>query len=108
MNLSAILVLVAPDQIESCTASLNDLQGVEVHHTDPPTGRLIVVQEADSVSAEVEGLRRLQGLPYVRMAELVYHYFEDDPELQSGRQTVAFDHAERPIAEQGSRNQDSE
>ncbi|MEZ5581735.1 MAG: chaperone NapD [Candidatus Competibacteraceae bacterium] len=39
---------------------------------------MVVVQGAATVDAEIEGLRRIQQLPHVIMAELVYHYFAED------------------------------
>ena len=97
MNLSAILVLVSPDQLASCVERLNALPGVEVHHTDAPTGRVIVVQEAESVAAEVDGLRRIQSEPYVRMAEMVNHYFEEDPEMQTAEAAPVTTAAGSPV-----------
>ncbi|MBK6336719.1 MAG: chaperone NapD [Betaproteobacteria bacterium] len=55
--------------------------GVEVHHTDAATSRVVVVQEAPTIEDEVDGLRRIQALPGVVAAEMVYHYFADDPSL---------------------------
>lgn len=81
MNLSAILVVVAPDQFATCAAKLDATPGLEVHQRDPATGRLIVTQEAESVSAEVDGLKRIKAMEGIVVAELVYHYFEDDHEL---------------------------
>jgi nitrate reductase NapD len=37
-----------------------------------------VTQEAESVGAELEGLDRIKAIPNVILAEMVYHYFEDD------------------------------
>ena len=78
MNLSAILVLVQPDQIEEAVVTLNGLRGVEVHVRDDASGRIIVVLEAPSIDEEVAGLHRIQTLPVVLSAELVYHYFAED------------------------------
>jgi periplasmic nitrate reductase NapD len=78
MNLSGILVVVQPKQTASMTATLNLLPGVEVRQQEPETGRLILVQEAPDVEAEMEGLRRIQALPGVALAEMVYHYFEEE------------------------------
>ncbi|MGD2083450.1 MAG: chaperone NapD [Chromatiales bacterium] len=83
MNLSAILVLVRPDQLDACAAALNRIQGVEVHHRDPTAGRLIVTQEAETVSDEIDGFRRIQAQPDVITAELVYHWFEEDESLRT-------------------------
>lgn len=76
MNISGILVVVPSNRLASSIASLNALPGVSVHHTDPSTGRIIVTQEAETTSAEIDGLQQIKALPDVVLAELVYHYFE--------------------------------
>ncbi|MEE4379316.1 MAG: chaperone NapD [Candidatus Competibacteraceae bacterium] len=78
MNLSGILVMVPPAQLAAGIDTLNALPGVEVFHTEAETGRIVDVQEAATVEAEIDGLRRIQQLPQVIMAELVYHYFAED------------------------------
>jgi len=84
MNLSGILVITAPEHFETSVENLNNLPGVEVHHSDAETGRIVVVQEAETVGAEVDGLKRIKQLPHVTVAEMVYHYFaEDDHVLES-------------------------
>ena len=80
MNLSGILVVVPPERMAECATDLATLPGVEVHHSDPATGRLIVVQEADDVAAEMAGLTAIKARPHVRMAEMVYHYFANEGE----------------------------
>ena len=83
MNLSGILVIVKPQYVDSTIALLNALPGVEVHHRDADNGRLIVVQEATSVGAEVEGLKKIKQLPNIIVAEMVNHYFADDNEMHT-------------------------
>lgn len=78
MNLSGILVVVPSAEFDSTVSRLQAMDGVEVHQTDPDTGRLVVVQEAENVDAEVAGLKRIKALPHVVLAELVYHYFEEE------------------------------
>ena len=80
MNLSGILVVVPPERLAECVADLESLPGVEVHHTDPATGRLIVVQEARDVDAEMAGLQAIKARAHVRAADLVYHYFATEGE----------------------------
>ena len=82
MNLSAILVITAPAGIEACMSLLNDQPGLSVHHSDPITGKIMLIQEAESVDAEVESLKRIKALDGVSMAEMIYHYFEDDEALE--------------------------
>lgn len=78
MNLSGILVIVAKEHFLSSIDVLNALPGVEVHHTETATGRIILVQEAANVGAEVAGLKRIKSLPHISLAEMVYHYIEED------------------------------
>ena len=80
MNLSGILVVVPPERMAECAADLATLPGVEVHHSDPATGRLIVVQEADDVDAEMAGLLAIKARPHVLLAEMVYHHFAPEGE----------------------------
>lgn len=75
MNYSGILVITTQDQLDPLRNSLNALDGVEVHHVDEETSRLIVVQEAGSINDEVNGLKRIKALPGVVLAEMVTHYF---------------------------------
>ena len=74
MNISGILVVVSPAECEASVSALNALPGVEVHHSDKGTGRIVVTQEAETVHEEIEGLKRIKGLPSVAMAEMVYHF----------------------------------
>ncbi|MBD3867490.1 MAG: chaperone NapD [Acidobacteria bacterium] len=78
MNISGILVITPAEQLQSTIDNLNALPGVEVHHTDPETGRIVVTQEAGSVHGEVDGLKRIKALPHIILAEMVHHHFEDD------------------------------
>jgi nitrate reductase NapD len=96
MNLSAILVLARPERLEACAATLSALQGVEVHHRDPDGGRLIITQEAETVSDEVDGFRRIQAQPDVIVAELVYHWFEEDESLQPDKASLPAADGDRP------------
>lgn len=84
MNLSGILVMTQPQWLEAVAEGLAALEGVEVHQKDPENGRIIVVQEAADINAEVEGLKRIKAVPHVMMAEMVYHYFADDDRKYDG------------------------
>jgi nitrate reductase NapD len=84
MNLSGILVRALPEHVDDVVARLRALPGVEVHEVDVRTGRAVVVQEAPTVDDEVAGLTRIQALPGVVAADMVYHYFAEDPALAAG------------------------
>lgn len=91
MNLSGILVVATPQNLGAVVADLTALPGVEVHHTDPPSGRIIVVQEAESIDEEVAGLKRIKQLSRVVMAEMAYHYFAEDPQNYPPERVAALD-----------------
>lgn len=78
MNLSGILVISKPEWVSQVVADLALQEGIEVHQTDPDSGRIIVVQEAADIHAEIEGVKRIKAMPHVVMADMVYHYFAED------------------------------
>ena len=81
MNISGILVVTAPEHTGNVSEQLQDLTGIDVHHVDAATGRIVITQEAESISAEVDGLKRIRTLPHIILAEMSCHYFEEDREL---------------------------
>jgi len=80
MNLSAILVVASAERLSSVRAQLQRLPGVDTHHSDPVSGRLIATIEAPTLKDEVDVLKRIQALPDVAMAEMVEHHFEEELE----------------------------
>ena len=78
MNLSGILIITTPAEIDALIDVLNAMPGVEVHHIDRDNNKLIVVQEADSIHNEVDGLKKIKKLPGIVLADMVYHYLADD------------------------------
>jgi nitrate reductase NapD len=78
VNLSGILVVTHPEWLGQVVENLNALEGVEVHQVDEATGRIVAVQEAADVHAEIDSLKRIKAVPHVIMAEMVYHYIADD------------------------------
>ena len=83
MNLSGILVISSPSDIDSVIDTLNGMPDVEVHHVDRDNNKLIVVQEAETIHDEVAGLKKIKKLPGIVLAEMVYHYFADDDSLNT-------------------------
>ena len=84
MNISGILVIVSPERVESMIDHLNGMDGIDVHHIEAATGRIVITQEAESIRDEVDGLKRIRALPGIILAEMSYHNFEDDTELLQG------------------------
>jgi nitrate reductase NapD len=81
MNISGILVVTSPEHSGKVTERLQNMTGIDIHYSDVETGRIVITQEAASISAEVDGLKRIRALPDVILAEMSCHYFEDDREL---------------------------
>ena len=81
MNISGILVVTAPEHTGNTIETLQGLPGIDVHHVDAATGRIVITQEAETIRAEIEGLKRIRALPHITLAEMSYHNFEEDREL---------------------------
>lgn len=78
MNLSGILIVSTETEIDILINALNAMPGVEVHHVDQNSSKLIIVQEAETVRDEVDGLKQIKKLPGIVLAEMIYHYIADD------------------------------
>lgn len=81
MNISGILVVTAPEHTGYVIEQLENLTGIDIHYSDTEAGRIVITQEAVSISAEVDGLKRIRALPHIILAEMSCHYFEEDREL---------------------------
>ena len=81
MNISGILVITSPQHTGNVIEQLQNLAGIDIHYVDSAAGRIVVTQEAESISAEVDGLKGIRALPHISLAEMSCHYFEEDPEL---------------------------
>jgi nitrate reductase NapD len=81
MNLSGILLISTAKEIDALIKTLDTMPGVEVHHIDRENNRLIVVQEAETVRNEVDGLKKIKKLPGIVLAEMIYHYIADDEDI---------------------------
>ena len=83
MNLSGIVVAVSPGKLEEGIAALNAFSNVEVHQTNTASNQIVVVQEAENVNLEIDGLKKIKSLPMVTYAEMVYHYVADDQDSEA-------------------------
>ena len=81
MNISGILVIVSPQRVDSMVDQLKEMDGIDVHHIEAATGRIVITQEAEHIKDEVDGLKRIRALPGIILAEMSYHNFEEDNEL---------------------------
>ena len=78
MSVSGIYVLIDPQRWESALQTLGALPGVDLHHRDADSGRLVVTQETDSTRGQIAGLEQIQQVEGVRLAGPVYHYVEEE------------------------------
>ena len=79
INVSGITVVVRPESFDAARRRIAELPGIEITAEDAARGRLVVVQDLPDMDDHRDGLRRLQALPEVLLAELVCHYCEDGP-----------------------------
>ena len=73
-SVAGLLVRTLPADLPAVTARLSALAGVDVHHKEGATGRLVVTLETADIDDEQEGLERVRREAGVISAELVYHY----------------------------------
>jgi len=73
-SVSGLCLMVRPEHLDAVESELRELSWLEIHAREDATGRLIVVQEHETVNEHQEGLRTLQAIPNVLTADLVVHH----------------------------------
>jgi len=81
MNISGVMVRAYPDRLAAVRGQLEKLPGVEVHGANPD-GRLVVTVEQEGDHAMADAVVRMQDLPGVLSASMIYHQFEEDPDSE--------------------------
>ncbi|MCC7257676.1 MAG: chaperone NapD [Gammaproteobacteria bacterium] len=76
INISGLLVHAQPERAEDLCKQLLQIPGIEVHAVSPE-GRLVITLENASDQAMADTFARVQALPDVISASLVYHHAED-------------------------------
>jgi nitrate reductase NapD len=76
INISGLLVHAHPDRAEAVRMRLLQIPGLEVHAVSPE-GRLVVTLENASDGDMATTFERVQTLPDVLSASLIYHHTED-------------------------------
>ncbi len=76
VNISGILVVVRASELQSVVTRLGELDGVDVHHVDPASGRVVATIEAETTAGEIGILERIKRLPAVILAEMVEHHVD--------------------------------
>lgn len=75
-SIAGVVVRTRPEALSEVTARLAGLPGVDVHHTEAATGRVVITLETDRPDHEQAHLERVRLEPGVLSADLVYHYVE--------------------------------
>ncbi len=81
MNLSSVVVLTRPEHLSLVLDSIKSSDDCEYHLHDEK-GRIIVTIEGKDTEEEVGKLKRIQALPHVISAEMVFAYSEDELEQE--------------------------
>ena len=76
MNISGVIVRARPERLHEVSARLQALEGVEIQVT-ADDGRMVVTIEEPTDRDLADTLLRMQDLPGVLAASMVYHQFED-------------------------------
>jgi len=77
MNISGVLVQIAPARVEEVRENILKLRDVEIP-LEAGDGRMVVIIEEKSTKASGEVLMTLQTLPGVLSANLVYQHVEEE------------------------------
>ena len=81
MNLSSIVVLTKPEDLEKVLESIKSSDDFEYHLHDE-MGRIIVTIEGKDTEEEIGKLKKLQAMPHVISAEMAFAYSEDELEQE--------------------------
>lgn len=76
MNICGVLIFANPAKMDDVIASLQALDGVEVHMSAGEDGRIVVTVEDTPGAPAIESLTAIHKLDGVVSASLVYHNFE--------------------------------
>ncbi len=75
-SIAGVVVRSQVDDLARVAARLARLPGVDVHHIEASTGRVVITLEADQEDHDEAQLERVRREPGVLSAELIYHYVE--------------------------------
>ena len=82
INISSVILGVAPENVVDVSRQLAALAGVEIHAA-ADDGRMIVTIESVSEGTTVDTFEAIRQMPGVISASLVYHQYESDPDEEA-------------------------
>lgn len=81
MNISSVIVIPRPEQVEQVVALLGAHQGVEVAAVSPE-GKIIATIESEGDRETIQIYEAISLMAGVMSASMVYHQREDEPEAE--------------------------
>lgn len=78
MNYSSVVITLAAGAEDRALEALSALEGLEVHHVDETSRRVVAVIEAETTGLEADVFERIRRTEGVIDVSLHAHYFEDE------------------------------
>lgn len=78
MNYSSVVITLAAGAESRALEALSALEGLEVHHVDETSRRVVAVIEAETTGLEADVFERIRRTEGVIDVSLHAHYFEDE------------------------------
>ena len=78
MNYSSVVITLAAGAEDRALEALTALEGLEVHHVDETSRRVVAVIEAETTGLEAAVFERIRRAEGVIDVSLHAHYFEDE------------------------------
>ncbi len=82
MNISSVIVHAKPTELTSVRGSLEQIPGVEIHAATDD-GKFVVTIETESDGETASTFDRINTMPGVMSAAMVFHQYESDPEKEA-------------------------
>lgn len=82
---AGILVRFRADAWAEGLVALAGLEGVEIHHQDPESGRVVATVATEALKQQETVMREVRALPGVLLAEPVYAYRDAEGEVDLSR-----------------------
>ena len=78
MNYSSVVITLGTGAESRALKALSALEGLEVHHVDEASRRVVAVIEAETTGLEADVFERIRRTEGVIDVSLHAHYFEDE------------------------------
>lgn len=78
MNYSSVVITLAAGAESRALKAFSALEGLEVHHVDEASRRVVAVIEAETTGLEADVFERIRRTEGVIDVSLHAHYFEDE------------------------------